>query len=122
MINPLNLLQTIGVGIAAVALAVGVEEIRLHNWRVDYAELDAKHETCKTNLTTARNNAAGLETGVNNQNAAIDANAAKGKAEADAAKKYAEDELHKSKVRQEAAKKLGHGPDALNAWIKGAVQ
>ena len=122
MINPFNLLQTIGIGFLAVSVVVGVEEYRLHLWRVDYDELSAKYETCKTDLTTSKNNVKSLEDANKARNDAIEADAVKGRAGEAQAVTDANKALEGAKERKAQAAAAGTGPGLMNKFSGEVVK
>lgn len=103
-------------------IGTGVEELRLHDLRVEKREVEGKLTTCTTNLTTSQGNEAVLTAGLAAQGLALDAAQRENKALKAAADARAKEQLAKGKLAKEKSDQLGAGPAVMNQWLKEIFQ
>lgn len=100
---------------ALFLITIGVEELRIHNWRQDYKDQTAALEICDANLNTANANISTLKGAVDQANAQWKALQIEQKANEAAAQARANAAIANGKTR---ATMNGSGPNAMNDWMK----
>jgi predicted negative regulator of RcsB-dependent stress response len=100
-----------GLFLALVTLG-GVEELRIHNWRSDYADLQKTLDDAKADLAVCHANTVALSGSLDHQNAALKAL----KAQRIAAQKAADDRAKAALAVTDAT--TGEGFAVMNAWIR----
>lgn len=108
---------------ALLLVTIGVEELRIHNWKADLKTEQDAHEICKTNLTTATNNVTVMKRAVARCNIAIDEWKKKASAADETARAQALVVLERGEeMRKADAANPNSGPDEMNSWLKELFQ
>ena len=113
-LTPKISLWAIGILLLALVLLAGIEELRISNWRADYAEQKTELNNAQDDLATCRANVGTLSTAIATQNAKIKVmqqEAVALQADRDAQARAA------MEARKDAATVKGFGPAVMNAWF-----
>lgn len=108
--------------LGAVLTLVAVQQVRITLVRRDLAAAQESLRLCDDDRATLRLNTATLTDALANQNGKISALEARNRSLATRAAENAREAIQAGENRKAEASRVGTGPDAMNAWLRGVYQ